>query len=73
MLIATSEVTVASMKLNEKEIKIYIPRQVRCEYLRNRDSKIKDALDKFKITDVQFPNLVKCYDEYNELKKKFDE
>lgn len=56
-----------------KEIKIYIPRQVRCEYLRNRDSKIKDALDKFKITDVQFPNLVKCYDEYNELKKKFDE
>lgn len=24
-----------------KEIKIYIPRQVRCEYLRNRDSKIK--------------------------------
>lgn len=56
-----------------KEIKIYIPRQVRCEYLRNRDSKIKDALDKFKITDVQFPNLVKCYDEYNDLKKKFDE
>ena len=30
-----------------KEIKIYIPRQVKYEYLRNRDSKIKDALDKF--------------------------
>ncbi|MBD8914492.1 MAG: hypothetical protein EGR77_00580 [Pseudobutyrivibrio sp.] len=56
-----------------KEIKIYIPRQVKYEYLRNRDSKIKDALDKFKIIDVQFPNLVKCYDEYDDLKRKFDE
>ena len=53
-----------------KEIKIYIPRQVRCEYLRNRDSKIKDALDKFKITDVQFPNLVKCYEKFTEHQHK---
>ena len=56
-----------------KEIKIYIPKQVRSEYLRNRDSKIKDALDKFKFTQIQFPNLVKCYDNYNNLKERFDE
>lgn len=56
-----------------KEIKIYIPKQVRSEYLRNRDSKIKDALDKFKFTQIQFPNLVKCYDNYNNLKEGFDE
>lgn len=60
-------------KLINREIRLFISEQVRCEYIRNRDAKIKDALDKFKLPGLQFPNLVKCYDEYDVLKEKYEE
>nr|WP_269432427.1 PIN domain-containing protein [Oceanivirga miroungae] len=44
--------------------------QVYNEFYRNRESKINDALSKFKYQKIQFPNFIKSYEnEYFEIKK----
>lgn len=56
-------------KLIDKEINLFIPRQVWDEFLRNRDSVSKQALDNFKYNKITYPNFVRNYDEYVELKR----
>jgi len=47
-----------------KEIILYMPVQVIYEIQRNRDSKINDAIKKFRDYKIQVPNLCKGYSEY---------
>lgn len=57
-------------KLNDllnKDVLIYLTRQVVDEVYRNRENKIKNSLNKFKSLDIQIPNLCKGYSEYEEL------
>lgn len=49
------------------EIKLLIPKQVVDEFYRNRDSKIADALSKFKLIKLQIPNIIKQHEKYDEL------
>lgn len=55
------------------KIKLLIPKQVVDEFYRNRDSKIADALSKFKLETLQAPNVVKQHEEYGQLKELHDE
>lgn len=50
---------------------VYLTEQVRDEFRRNREAKIKDALKRFKETkfSAQLPSFMKAYSEYNEIKK----
>ncbi|WP_018141749.1 PIN domain-containing protein [Thioalkalivibrio sp. ALJ7] len=50
---------------------VHLTEQVCNEFRRNRESKIKDALTKFKETKFspQFPSFMKGYDEYGEIRK----
>ena len=60
-----------SVVVEQKEITLYLPKQVIDEFERNRDSKISDALKKFndeKLND-QFPQICKEYDEYNTMRE----
>ena len=54
-------------KLNDlidKDIKIFLTKQVVEEVRRNRDNKIKESLSQFKKVNIQTPNLCKGYEEY---------
>ena len=54
-------------KLNNKlgkDITLFVPQQVVFELQRNRDSKISDALKRFKDLHIQIPNLCMGYPEY---------
>ncbi len=53
------------------DIVLYIPEQVRCEVYRNRENKIKDALDKFEKFNFQFPAFSKSYPEYELFAKDY--
>lgn len=59
--------------LEGKEIKIYIPSQTRDEVLRNRENKIKKALEKFANFKIEFPVFCKGYEEYNAFYDKYKE
>lgn len=56
-----------------KQIQLYITEQVHNEVYRNRENKIKDALDKFERFDLTFPVFFKNYDEYDEFRRKYDD
>lgn len=63
------------MKLKDflgRGIRLFVPEQIKNEVLRNRENKIKDALDKFERIDFQFPAYSKHYDEYGEFSEKLD-
>jgi predicted nucleic acid-binding protein len=55
----------------KKDINIYLPKQVEDEFLRNRESTIKNALQQFKEDSLKdkIPNMAKTYEEYTELEK----
>lgn len=57
--------------IEKKEIKLFLPEQTENEFIRNRDSKIADALKNFKEDKLNnnFPQFCKDYSEYTELKK----
>lgn len=55
------------------EIQLYVTEQVYDEVYRNRENKIKDALDKFEKFDISFPVFLKNYDEFSEFQAKFVE
>lgn len=55
-------------KLIGNEINLFIPEQVWNEFLRNRDNTIKYALNNFKY-EASYPNFVRSYGEYEELKE----
>lgn len=46
------------------DIVLYIPEQIAHEVYRNRENKIKDALEKFEKFSLQFPAFIKSYPEY---------
>lgn len=56
-----------------KDIKLFVPEQIYNEVYRNRENKIKEALDKFEKFDLSFPVFVKNYDEYDEFYRKYGE
>jgi hypothetical protein len=51
--------------------KVHLTQQVRDEFRRNRENKIKDALKRFKEIKfaAQLPSFMKAYDEYNAIRK----
>jgi predicted nucleic acid-binding protein len=57
--------------VQEGEIDLLVPDQVKDEFYRNRESKISDALKKLRDAKLRlvFPAFCKDYDEYRELKK----
>ena len=57
--------------LLDKDIKLYIPEQVRDEVLRNRENKFKDALKNFDISIPQFPAFSKVYSEYKTFSEQY--
>ena len=54
---------------DEGAITVHLTDQVRDEFWRNRETKIKDALKRFKSFNLsaQFPYFLKVYEEYSEL------
>lgn len=60
-------------ELIDKEIKLFIPKQICDEVHRNRDAKIKDALSKFESFNFNFPAFSKNYDEYADFSPKYNE
>lgn len=57
----------------DKEIRLFIPEQVYNEIYRNRENKLKDALERFEKFDLQFPVFFKNYPEYSDFSKKLAE
>lgn len=55
------------------DIRLFIPDQIYNEVYRNREVKIKDALDRFEKFDLVFPAFCKNYDEYKTFYPKFKE
>ena len=57
--------------LEEGGLKLFVPRQLCEEFKRNRDSKIKDAMNEFQKArfKISFPAFCKLYPEYNELQE----
>ena len=63
--------------IDTKEIVLHLPEQTHDEFYRNRDTKIADALKRFKEEKLnnQFPQIAKHYEEYSKMKdaiKQFD-
>ena len=59
-------------RLIDKDIHIVITKQVCDEVMRNRESKIKDALKDFKIGTLSFPAFSKGYSEYEDIKREYN-
>lgn len=57
--------------LEKKDVFLYLPTQVRDEFLRNREAKIADALKRFKEQRIvlQFPQMCKDFEEYEPMRK----
>lgn len=55
--------------LEEGDLKLFVPRQLCEEFKRNRDAKIKDAMNEFQKPrfKISFPAFCKLYPEYNQL------
>ena len=53
------------------DIRLYVPEQIYNEVYRNRENKIKDALDQFEKFNLRFPAFFKNYDEYDEFFRKY--
>lgn len=58
-------------ELNGKDIRLFIPQQVCDEVYRNRESKIIDAFESFKIGTIKFPVFCKEYEEYESFNKDY--
>ncbi len=59
-----------SILLDRKKVILYITEQIECEFWRNRETKIADAIKKLKDQkfNFQFPQLCKGYEEYKKLR-----
>ncbi len=53
------------------DIKLFIPQQVKDEIRRNRETKLKDALNSFEINSIQYPVFCKEYEEYKSFNNDF--
>lgn len=57
--------------IDNSEVRLFLPRQVRNEFTRNRGAKIVDAMRKLQDTkfNLAFPSFAKDYNEYAELRE----
>jgi len=57
--------------INTKNIKLYLPEQTNNEFIRNREVKISDSIDKIRTSKLnnQFPQICQSYDEFNLMRK----
>ena len=57
--------------LNNGEIKLFVPKQVKNEFYRNRDSKLADAIKQIKDSKPQMnlPTFCRAYSHYDEINK----
>lgn len=55
------------------DIRLFLPEQIYNEVYRNRENKIKDALDQFEKFNLRFPAFFKNYEEYEEFFKNYSE
>ena len=72
----TSDDLVQFGKLKEiigQDIKLYIPKQVYDEVLRNREAKLKDAFKAFEIKSIQYPAFCKEYTEYEQFNADYND
>lgn len=58
------------IKVNKKYVRLVITEQVVDEFWRNREDKINQILKRFEYKKFQFPNVIKPYSEYIDLRKK---
>lgn len=58
-------------ELIDVDIKLFVPKQVKDELLRNREVKIKDAMEKFHMNSISYPVFCKEYEEYNDFSKDY--
>lgn len=56
-----------------QDIKLYIPKQVYNEVIRNREAKLKDAFKNFEIKSIQYPAFCKEYDEYEKFNSDYSD
>ena len=56
-----------------KHIRLFVPEQIYNEVYRNRENKIKDALDRFEKFELSFPVFIKNYEEFGEFYQKYGE
>ena len=65
------ELNKLAVLLQKREIALLLPEQVRDEFYRNRENKISAALKTLKEQrlSLQFPQICKDYDEYEELRR----
>jgi len=64
-----------SALVGRNEIQLLLPQQIIDEFWRNHESKLHDAISKFKSSklDNQFPQICKSYDEYERMKHAIKE
>lgn len=55
------------------DIRLFVTEQIYNEVYRNRENKIKNALDEFEKFNLQFPTYLKNYQEYELFNKKYTE
>ncbi len=55
------------------DIRLIVPEQIYNEVYRNRENKIKDALNQFEKFNLRFPAFFKNYNEYEEFSRKYTE
>lgn len=55
------------------DIRLFVPEQIYDEVYRNRENKIKNALDEFEKFNLRFPTYLKNYPEYEAFYKKYTE
>lgn len=55
------------------DIRLFVPRQIIDEIRRNRETKIRDAFDKFEKFHLEFPTFCKNYEEYEPFYEKYKE
>lgn len=60
-------------ELEGNDIQILIPTQTINEVKRNRDSKIKESISKFKEFKLSFPAFVKSYEEYDRFSQDYSD
>lgn len=61
-------------KLNDlinQEITLYVPQQTYDEVRRNRDTKLKEALETFEKFNLSFPTFCQNYDEYSDFNDEY--
>ena len=60
-------------ELLNNQIRLFVPQQVKDEISRNREAKLKDALNSFEIKIMKYPAFCKGYEEYESFHKDYED